>query len=119
MTIDHSTPSAPDRITELIALLRDPALSIVDRLEGTEFSTPDFISIMLTDPEAGAAYQEAVRRWGENEHAAKMVVHGQVIPAILRASPDVEWLGFAHDVADAYAVPAWWRLVRDGDVTDR
>lgn len=103
----------PDRIATLVDLLRGPTLSVLDRLDGSEFSTPEFIGVLLTDPDAAAAYDEAIRRWGESEHAAKMVLHGQVFPAILRAATNVEWLGFAHDVADAYAVPAWWRLVRE------
>ena len=40
-----------------------------------------------------------------------MVIHGQVIPAALRRSHRVIWVGFAHGVTDEYAVPAWWRLV--------
>jgi hypothetical protein len=43
-----------------------------------------------------------------------MVVHGQVIPLILRASPLVEWAGFAHGEPDEFAVPAVWRLVGNG-----
>jgi hypothetical protein len=37
-------------------------------------------------------------------------LHGQAIPGVLRRSKRVEWLGFAHGVPDAYAVPANWRL---------
>ena len=52
-----------------------------------------------------------LRRWGEaDEHMSKMVIHGQVIPGILRRSPTVEWAGFAHGEPDPYGVPAWWRL---------
>jgi hypothetical protein len=40
-----------------------------------------------------------------------MVVHGQVIPGILRRSNLVEWLGFAHGEDDPYAVPGRWRLL--------
>ena len=39
-----------------------------------------------------------------------MVVHGQVIPLIMRRSGLVDWVGYAHGQADDYAVPAWWRL---------
>jgi len=108
-----------DRITAMVDLMRGPAFSVIDRLEGSKFSTPEFIEVLLTDPDASAAYAEAIGHWGESEHAAKMVVHGQVVPAILRDAPGVEWLGFAHGVTDPYAVPAWWRLVREGDATDR
>ena len=66
---------------------------------------------MQTDPAAGVAYEEALRRWGEGERYGKMVVHGQVIPTVLRRSGLVEWLGFAHGEEDPYAVPARWRLI--------
>ncbi|HEV2107927.1 MAG TPA: hypothetical protein VGR16_06670 [Thermomicrobiales bacterium] len=100
-----------DPIAGLIALLDEPVVNVLRRLEGESFTTPQFIDVMLTDPAAAAAYQEAVRQWGETERTAKMVVHGQAIPAILRQSGLVEWLGFAHEEDDPYAVPAWWRLI--------
>ncbi len=56
-----------------------------------------------------------VRRWGEQEHASKMVIHGQVVPLVLRRSRWVRWDGYAHDERDDYAVPAWWKLVPTGD----
>jgi hypothetical protein len=65
---------------------------------------------MQTDPDALAAYQEALRRWGEDETYSKMVIHGQVIPGILRRSSLVEWAGYAHGEVDPYAVPAWWSV---------
>ncbi len=84
---------------------------ILSRIEGDEFTTTEFIALLQSDPEANAAYLEALRRWGEGERSAKMVVHGQVIPGILRRSNLVEWLGFAHGEDDPYAVPGRWRLV--------
>ena len=100
-----------DPIEALIAYLTPVVAGILERLEGDEFTTPQFVAVMLSDPEAAANYEEALERWGEGEHYAKMVVHGQVIPAILRRSDRVEWTGFAHDEDDPYGVPAWWRLL--------
>lgn len=102
-----------DPVADLIALLDEPVVSVLRRLEGESFTTPQFIDVMLTDPAAAIAYEEALRQWGETERTAKMVVHGQAIPAILRQSGLVEWLGFAHEEDDPYAVPAWWRLIRN------
>ena len=99
-----------DPIEALIAYLTPVVAAILDRLDGDEFTTTQFIEVMLTDPEAAANYEDALARWGESEHYAKMVVHGQVIPAILRRSERVEWAGYAHGEDDPYAVPAWWRL---------
>ena len=100
-----------DRVDALIDFLSPVVAGILRRLEGDEFTTVEFIEVMLTDPPAAAAYEEALRRWGDGEHYAKMVVHGQVIPAAMRRSGLVEWVGFAHGEEDPYAVPARWRLV--------
>jgi hypothetical protein len=100
----------PDRVDALMVYLEPTITDILDRLEGDEFTTIEFIELLQTDSAGRAAYEEALRRWGEGEHYAKMVVHGQIIPGILRRSPRVEWLGFAHGVDDPYAVPARWGL---------
>ena len=104
----------PDRVEELIDALYPVVEDILRRLEGDEFTTVEFIEVMLSDPRAGAAYESALRRWGEGERYAKMVVHGQVIPAALRRSGLVEWAGFAYGEDDPYAVPARWRLLSFG-----
>lgn len=95
--------------------LTDELFPVIDgllgELEGDEFTTTEFIDVMLTVEHAATAYHRALARWGEQERPSKMVLHGQVIPAALRRSRKVEWQGFAHGEPDAYAVPAWWRLV--------
>ncbi|MDP9365080.1 MAG: hypothetical protein M3Q10_12785 [Chloroflexota bacterium] len=101
----------PDRVDALIEFLFPPLLDVLRRLDGTEFTTTELVEVLLSDPTAAAAYREALRRWGEGERYAKMVVHGQVIPAVLRRSGLVEWIGFAHGEEDPYGVPARWRLV--------
>lgn len=100
----------PDRIEALVGYLTPVVTGILERVEAEEFTTPEFIEAMLTDPDAEAAYEEAIRRWGESDHYAKMVIHGQVIPLALRRSGLVEWAGYAHGEEDPYGVPAWWRL---------
>jgi hypothetical protein len=99
-----------DPIEELVVYLTPVVTGVLERLEGDEFTTAQFVEVLLSDPEAAVNYEAALKRWGESEHYAKMVVHGQVIPAILRRSPLVEWAGYAHGEEDEYAVPAWWRL---------
>lgn len=89
--------------------------SLLARLEGDAFTTTQFIEVLRSVPEGEAAYDAAWRRWGEQEHASKMVIHGQVIPLVLRRSRRVRWDGYAHGEPDDYAVPAWWRLVGSGD----
>jgi hypothetical protein len=103
-----------ETVESLAALMAGPVNDVLARLGGDEFTTPEFIALLRTDAAANAVYEEAVRRWAggrEQERTAKMVVHGQVIPLILRASPLVEWAGFAYGEDDAFAVPALWRLV--------
>ena len=101
----------PDRVDAITAFLAPTIDGILARIEGDEFTTTEFIALLQSDPEANAAYLEALRRWGEGDRAAKMVVHGQVIPGVLRRSTLVEWIGFAHGEDDPYAVPGRWRLV--------
>jgi hypothetical protein len=104
----------PDRVDAITAFLAPTIDGILNRIEGDEFTTTEFIALLQSDPEANAAYLEALRRWGEGDRAAKMVVHGQVIPGIMRRSNLIEWLGFAHGEDDPYAVPGRWRLVGMG-----
>jgi hypothetical protein len=109
----------PDRVDAITAFLAPTIDGILNRIEGDEFTTTEFIALLQSDPEANAAYLEALRRWGEGDRAAKMVVHGQVIPGILRRSNLIEWLGFAHGEDDPYAVPGRWRLIGVGHSQSR
>jgi len=106
----HGDLIQPDLVDQLIDFLAPTVIDLLDRIDGEEFTTVQFIELMQSEPGSAAAYQEALRRWGEDEHRAKMVIHGQVIPGILRRTPLVEWAGYAHGEHDPYAVPAWWTL---------
>jgi hypothetical protein len=102
-------PGRPDVVDELIVFMTPAVIDILERVDAEEFTTVQFIEVLQTDPTANEAYVEALRRWGEDDHYSKMVVHGQVIPTIMRQSGLVEWAGFAHGEDDPYAVSAWWR----------
>jgi hypothetical protein len=108
--LGHGDLIQPDLVDQLIDFLAPTVIDLLDRIDGEEFTTVQFIELMQSEPGSAAAYQEALRRWGEDEHRAKMVIHGQVIPGILRRTPLVEWAGYAHGEHDPYAVPAWWTL---------
>lgn len=98
------------RIIEITDMLRPYIDPIIERINVDEFTTVEFIEAMQMDPETNDAYQQAVKHWIEpGEFRAKTVIHGQVIPILLRGSELVEWAGFAHGEQDQYAVPAWWR----------
>lgn len=88
---------------------------LLQRIEGEAFTTTQFIELLRSVPEGEDVYEAAWRRWGEQEHPSKMVIHGQVIPLVLRRSRFVSWDGYAHGEEDPYAVPAWWRLRLEGD----
>jgi hypothetical protein len=102
-------PGQPDLVDELVDFMSPSVVDVLERVDADEFTTTQFIEVLQTDPVANEAYREALRRWGENEHYSKMVIHGQVIPAIMRRSGLVEWSGFAHGEEDEFAVPAWWK----------
>jgi hypothetical protein len=107
----HGDIVQPDRVDELMDFMAPYIDSILSQLEPGEFTTPAFIELLQSIPEGAALYDEALRRWGErDEFMSKMVIHGQVIPGILRRSPIVEWAGYAHGEPDPYAVAAWWRI---------
>lgn len=101
--------SAVDPVDEMIEFLRPFIRPLIERINVDEFTTVEFIEVMQQDPPTKEAYDAAVRRWPEREHYAKMVIHGQVIPVLLRQSGLVEWAGYAYGEPDEYAVPAWWR----------
>lgn len=104
------TSPTENRIQEITEMLKPYIAPIIQRINVDEFTTVEFIEAMQMDPETNEAYQEAVRRWIEpGEFRAKTVIHGQVIPILLRQSGMVEWAGFAHGEEDQYAVPAWWK----------
>src|SRR5215207_3485984 len=91
-----------DKVDELIVFLTPFVRSLLERVEADEFTTTQFIEVMHLDPQSELAYQQALAEWGENPDNSRMVVHGQVIPAAMRASGKVEWVGFAHEEEDPW-----------------
>lgn len=107
-----------DPLEAATAFMEPFVFDVIERINVDEFTTVDFIEALQLDPEVKQAYEEAVAHWPDtNERAAKMVIHGQVIPTLLRKSGRVEWAGYAHGVADDYAVPAWWRRLPEGEAS--
>lgn len=84
--------------------------SIIPRINVDEFTTLEFIEALRTDPAARRAFEQALAIIPEtDEDRARMILHGQIIPDLLRASGLVEWAGYAYGHEDPYGVPAWWR----------
>lgn len=108
--VDTMASPTETRMREITDTLRPYIDPIIERINVEEFTTVEFIEAMQMDPETNDAYLTAVSRWIEpGEFRAKTVIHGQVIPILLRESTLVEWAGFAHGEQDEYAIPAWWR----------
>jgi hypothetical protein len=106
----HDTGPNGVTVDELIEKMLPFVEELMRRIDGEEFTTNEFIDLMLQVPETAAAYEAGIRAWGENRRQSKMVLHGQIIPGALRKSDMVQWNGFAHGEADEFSVPAWWRL---------
>lgn len=107
----HDTGPNGVTVDDLVEKIFPYTEELLRRIDADEFTTNDFIGLMHQVPETEAAYQAAIRAWGEQERHSKMVLHGQIIPGALRKSSLVEWAGFAHGEADEFSVPAWWRMV--------
>lgn len=83
---------------------------IIRRINVNEFTTVEFIQAMNMDPETSQAYNEVLEKWPDREERlARLVLHGQVVPVLLRRSGLVEWAGYAYGEEDPYGVPAWWQ----------
>lgn len=99
-----------DPVDEVIDDLWPYVNPLIERINVDEFTTVEFIEAMQQDEPTRQAYEAALRHWPEpDEYRAKLVVHGQAIPTLLRQSGLVEWAGYAYGEEDPYAVPAWWR----------
>lgn len=108
-----------DPIEEVIEFMRPYIAPIIMRINVDEFTTAEFIEALNMDPETSAVYNEAIKRWHENnDEAARMVIHGQVIPQLLRRSGLVEWSGYAYGHEDPYGVPAWWTKTAEALAAD-
>ncbi len=107
---DHDTGPNGITVDDLIDELFPVVDNLLQRIEGDEFTTNDFVELLLATPEGAAAYEQALFHWGESERHSKLVIHGQAIPGALRRSTHVEWTGYAHGENDEFGVPAWWRL---------
>ncbi len=106
--------SKEEPIIEATELLRPHIASVVRRVNVEEFTTVEFVEVMQMDEACQAAYALALDRWPESDETlAKMVIHGQIIPELLRATRLVEWAGYAHGEEDRVRRP---RLVAQASI---
>jgi hypothetical protein len=112
MTVrDHDTGPTGVTVDQLVDRIFPVIDDLLGRLEGEEFTTIEFIELLVSTPGGAEAYDQVSVAWGEPERQTKMVIHGQVIPGAMRKSRKVEWASYAHGEADEFSVPAWWRLI--------
>jgi hypothetical protein len=103
-----------ERAYEILGPVIDQA---IDNASARRFSTKGLIDLVRTTPDGASAYEsalEAIIQEAGSDHMARMVIHGQVVPALLRRSRRVQFAGFIHGNPkedDGYAVPSWWRKV--------
>lgn len=107
---DHDTGPNGVTVDDLIEQMAPFIDDLLQRIDGEEFTTNDFVDILLSIPEGVSLYERALMTWGENDRQSKMVIHGQVIPGAMRKSSHVEWTGYAYGENDEFGIPAWWRL---------
>lgn len=100
---------------ETYQILESAVEEAVQRMPTAQFSTKRLIDEIQLSSEGKAAYESALAAaGGGNDHMAHMIVHGQVIPGLLRASGRVRFAGFIHgepSESDEFHVPSWWRKV--------
>jgi hypothetical protein len=103
-----------DQAYEILGPLVEGA---IERAPLPRFSTKGLIDFLRSTPEGEAGYQSALATIIDeagSDHMARMVIHGQVVPGLLRRSGRVRFAGFVHgnpNEDDGYAVPSWWRKV--------
>ena len=100
-----------ERCTELL----EPVIAdLLAQASAGRFSTRRLIDALRSIPFGDSAYVEAEQILAEEGHSENMVrqiLHGQVIPDILRRSPSVRFRGYIHgepDEDDGYGIPSWW-----------
>lgn len=92
------------------AALRPHIADIIRRINVDEFTTLEFIQALQMDPAGKQAFERALAIIPETDEArARMILHGQIVPDLLRETGLVEWAGYAYGHEDPYGVPAWWR----------
>ncbi|MBI4213068.1 MAG: hypothetical protein HY534_02055 [Chloroflexi bacterium] len=105
--MSHDLTHAADEVLE------PHLIAAIERLTSSRFSTKRIIEEMRSTPQGEAAYADAVELCGgESDPMAKLIVHGQTIPELLRRSGLLRFAGFIHGAPqedDGLSVPSWWR----------
>ena len=100
-----------ERCTELLEPI---IVDVLAQASAGRFSTRRLIDALRSFPVGDTAYIEAERILGEeghSEHMVRQILHGQVIPDILRRSDSVRFRGYIHgepEEDDGYGIPSWW-----------
>ena len=96
------------------AILEGPVEAAIAQMTEDRFSTRRIIAELRATLDGEAAYQAALQTLAPDpgsEHMGLLVLHGQVVPGILRRSKLVRFGGFIHGNPaedDGLAVPSLW-----------
>lgn len=105
----------PDEYESAHQLLEPFVVGAIDRMPTDRFSTKRLIAEVQATADGRTAYEAALGiAEGGSPHMARHVIHGQVIPELLRGSGKVRFAGFIHgepEEDDGYGVPSRWRRV--------
>jgi hypothetical protein len=106
--------AADERSIEVL----EPAITqLLEQSGPGRFSTRALIDALRSFPDGQRAYDEALAFTSEearNQQMALQILHGQVVPDILRRSKLVRFQGFIHGATeedDGYGIPSWWERV--------
>src|SRR5687768_523770 len=98
------------------AIMEAPVHTAIEQIALPRFSTKRFIAEIRSTEDGDAAYREALESMASGgEHMATMVLHGQVIPTLLRRSGLVKFGGFIHGNPaedDGFGVPSLWNKLQ-------
>ncbi|MEA2638877.1 MAG: hypothetical protein QOF51_271 [Chloroflexota bacterium] len=104
-----------ERDQQAVAAL-DPAVrAAIAGMLSPQFSTKRLIDALQGWPDGALAYSVALRiaeDAGATDSMARHIIHGQIIPGILRSCGLVRFAGFIHGNPaedDGYGVPSRWR----------
>ena len=97
-----------EQATDLLRPLIVPSLALVPE---PEFTTRQFVMYLRATTPGEAAYSQAISNWKDNFTLGRQIVHGQIVPQLLRDEAGASWVGYVYnqpDEDDGLSVPSRW-----------
>ena len=102
------TRPAPEVAFDLLRPLVALTLAL---LPEPEFTTRQFVMYLRATDPGEDAYTQAVSLWKDNFSLGRQVIHGQVVPRLLREEAKATWVGYIYNEPaeeDGLSVPSRW-----------